>query len=246
MRWQGTFARRFLTTEPTEGSKNETIDITTVDEKPLYANDDPEIQEEIARKRNKSRLTRHDRNVVMGVRPYDKSLEWFHNTVRYKKRMLGRYGLKGNDEPVGFAWPTPEEVEEAQEYERVAFPQSLQERWKMLELEKQRRAEKAEARDAEIMEKLAKMDKWKADLIAKIAKKEAALEAAKLKKERLVEEVRRHFGFKISPHDERFKELLAKKEKEEKKKKKEAKKQARLAKLMSFHEQKINSTKSDE
>lgn len=96
------------------------------------------------------------------------------------------------------------------------------------------------------MEKLAKMNQWKAELTAKIAKKEAALEAARLHKERLVEEVRRHFGFKISPHDERFKEMLAQKEKEEKKKKKEAKKQARLNKLLSSNEQPTDSTKSVE
>lgn len=86
-------------------------------------------------------------------------------------------------------------------------------------------------REAELAEKLAKMNQWTAELNAKIAKKEAELEAARLRKERLVEEVRKHFGFKISLHDERFKEMLAQKEKEEKKKKKEAKKKAKLDRL---------------
>lgn len=100
-----------------------------------------------------------------------------------------------------------------------------------------------------------KMDEWTAQLNAKIAKKEAELEAARLRKERLVEEVRRHFGFKISPHDDRFKEMLVQKEKEEKKKKKEAKKQAQLEKITNMiqkasknesQEQKSDSTKSVE
>ena len=43
----------------------------------------------------------------------------------------------------------------------------------------------------------------------------------------MVEEVRRHFGYKVDPRDERFKELLVQKEKEERKKAKEAKKKAR-------------------
>lgn len=47
--------------------------------------------------------------------------------------MLGRYGLRAIDEPAGLAWPTLEDLEDAQEYERVAFPLSLQERWKKLE-----------------------------------------------------------------------------------------------------------------
>lgn len=42
-----------------------------------------------------------------------------------------------------------------------------------------------------------------------------------------MEEVRRHFGFKIDSRDERFKELLEQKEKEERKKAKEAKKKVR-------------------
>lgn len=101
------------------------------------------------------------------------------------------------------------------------------------------------------------MKKWTTDLETKIAKKEAALEAARLRKERLVEEIRRHFGFKISPNDEKFKEMLAQKEKEERKKKKETKKQARLDKLKNIfqenakdtsksNEQTIESTKSTE
>lgn len=86
-------------------------------------------------------------------------------------------------------------------------------------------------RENQLLEKAMKMGEWRAQLNAKIVKKEAELEAARLRKERLVEEIRRHFGFKISPHDERFKEMLVQKEKEEKKKKKEAKKQARLERI---------------
>jgi hypothetical protein len=38
----------------------------------------------------------------------------------------------------------------------------------------------------------------------------------------MVEEVRRHFGFKLDTRDERFKEMLEQKEKEYKKKQKKA------------------------
>lgn len=80
------------------------------------------------------------------------------------------------------------------------------------------------------------MEKWTAELHERITKKEAALEAAKLRKTRMVEEIRSHFGFKISPHDDRFKEMLVQKEKEEKKKKKEAKKQAKMERLQNYVE----------
>lgn len=48
-----------------------------------------------------------------------------------------------------------------------------------------------------------------------------------MRKERLIEEVRRHFGYTVDPKDDRFKELLEKKEKEQKKAMKEARKKAR-------------------
>lgn len=90
------------------------------------------------------------------------------------------------------------------------------------------------------------MEQWTAELQAKLAKKEAALEAARVRKERLVEEIRRHFGFTISPRDEKFKELLAQKEKEEKKKKKEAKKQAKLEKLNKMVQKNMQATSNEQ
>ena len=75
-------------------------------------------------------------------------------------------------------------------------------------------------------------EKWINELKARLAKKEAQIAEAKERKERLIEEVRRHFGFKVDPRDERFKEMLTQKEKEDKKRKKAAKKQARADKLL--------------
>ncbi|XP_011870394.1 PREDICTED: stress response protein nst1 [Vollenhovia emeryi] len=226
LRPRGAVAGRFLATEP----KDEVVDIAAADEQPVYVSD-PKLEEELDRKRNKSRLSTRDRNILMGVRPYDEPMVWYHRTVRYKRRMLGKYGLSSVDVPAGFAWPTLKNVKDAQEYERVAFPLSLQERWEKLEETKRMKAEQAQAREAELIEKLSKMDQWAAELNAKVNKKKADLEAARLRKERLVEEVRKHFGFKISFNDERFKAMLEQKEKEEKKKKKEAKKKAKMDKF---------------
>ncbi|EZA51716.1 Growth arrest and DNA damage-inducible proteins-interacting protein [Ooceraea biroi] len=222
-RLQGTFAKRLFVTESAE-SRNETVDVTAADEKPEFSETrSRHVQRQIARKQNKSRLEPQHRNIVMGVRPYKSSKDWFHTTVKYKKRMLGRYGLEGNAEPAGFAWPTPEEIEDAKEYERVAYP-----------------------RENTIIEKLGKMEQWTTELQDKIARKEAALEAARLRKERLVEEVRRHFGFKISPNDNKFKEMLAQKEKEEKKKNKEAKKQAKLERFQRMLQKNVKNESNEQ
>lgn len=78
---------------------------------------------------------------------------------------------------------------------------------------------------------MGKLEKWTADLNAKVAKKEEEAREARERKERLIEEVRRHFGYKISPKDERFKELLAQKDKADKKMRKAARKEAKEEKM---------------
>lgn len=47
-----------------------------------------------------------------------------------------------------------------------------------------------------------------------------------------MEEVRRHFGFTVDSRDERFQEMLAKKEKEQRKAMKEAKKLEKQQKML--------------
>lgn len=50
-----------------------------------------------------------------------------------------------------------------------------------------------------VAKNMTKIEQWEKELHAKIYKKEQDMLAAKERKERLVEEVRRHFGFKIDP-----------------------------------------------
>lgn len=101
-------------------------------------------------------------------------------------------------------------------------------------------------REKSILAKLSKMDQWTAELNTKIEKKKIEMENARKRKERLVEEVRRHFGFNISPHDARFKEMIEQKEKEEKKKKKEAKKKAKFDRLTLMVHQEIKGISQEE
>ncbi|KAJ8869483.1 hypothetical protein PR048_028474 [Dryococelus australis] len=189
-------------------------------------------EEEIERKRNKSRLLMQHRNMVHGDVPFAEPKAWFQETVRYKRRLYGRYGEASGVNPA-LAWPTQEELADSLEYERVAYPETLQE---MVDKNKAKKLEEELAlkkRQEDIEQKMLRLEKWKEELNARSAKKLEAAEAAKEKKDRLMEEVRRHFGFKVDPREERFQEMLAQKEKEEKKMAKEAKKKAREAKLLS-------------
>lgn len=70
---------------------------------------------------------------------------------------------------------------------------------------------------------------------------------AKERKDRLIEEVRRHFGYTVDPRDERFKLLLEQREKQQKKVIKEQRRKEKEAKFLAkLKEDKKPENKSEE
>lgn len=188
-------------------------------------------EERIQASRNKSRLRREHRNIVFDQNPYPESYQWFHDTVYYKRKTFGRYGFASGVEPA-ICWPNEQELNETKEYEKIAYPFTIPE---MIQSEKNKRLakdEETQKRQKDMLVKLSKLEGWKRDLEMRIAKKEAEALASRLKREKLIEEVKKHFGYKVDENDEKFKEMLEKKEKEQKKIAKEARKKEREEKLM--------------
>ncbi|KAG5897201.1 hypothetical protein JTB14_022554 [Gonioctena quinquepunctata] len=189
-------------------------------------------EDQIQRIRNKSRLREQDRKILMDKNPYPEPMLWHHGTLKYLRRTYGRYGQVSGINP-SICWPTKEELDDAKEYERIKYPFTIAQ---VVSDTKQKRIEKEErimARQQDIIKKLEKLEGWKKDLYERIAKKENEAKAAKDRKERLIDEVKRHFGYTVDPKDERFKEMLEKKEKEQKKAMKEERKKAKEAKMIS-------------
>lgn len=180
---------------------------------------------------NKSRLLTSHRKMLLEKQPYDEPHSWIHLTEKYQRKMFGRYGMASNVNP-RICFPTPNALEDQRAYNKIAYPYTLQEMIKRNKLEKENKLAAMIKRDEEIGKKIEKLDEWKKELRTKIAKKEADATAAKERKERLIEEVRRHFGFKVDPRDDKFKELLEQKEREDRKKQKEAKRKAKEDKMM--------------
>lgn len=215
------------------------------DEVPIYEKNEAD-EERINRLRNKSRLDIKDQNKLHGRKPYTKSHEWYHDTVKSKRQTLGRYGLKALDVTPGVAWPTESDVEDLKEYERVGYPLSLEESWKLFAETKRVAEEEIRLREKDIDEKLGNMEKWKADLQKKIEQKAAAKNAAILKKEKMMEEIRQHFGINVDPRSYKVKLLIEKKEEEEKKMKITKKKEERKAKQMQYINMQLQSINEDE
>ncbi|XP_027213242.2 large ribosomal subunit protein mL64 [Penaeus vannamei] len=193
----------------------------------------PEIDEAelIERKRNKSRLNpRHYKklNKIPSQLTEDEEQVF---SLSYQRKLYGHYGASSGINPAK-AWPSKEELELAKEWESLAYPHSVQEMISEAKRLKKAEEDKIKKRQADIMQKVTKLEDWKREVREGYKKREREAREAKEKKERLMEEVRQIFGFRIDPKDERFKEALLQKEREEKRAAKEAKKIERQQKMM--------------
>lgn len=180
---------------------------------------------------NKSRLLPQHRKMLMNEPPYDEAQSWIHMTEKYERSMYGKYGSLSKVDP-RICFPTKQDLADRREYEQVAYPLTMQQMMEKTRLDQEAKEQSILKREADIIAKLSKLEQWTTDLKNRIAKKQSDALAAKQKKDRMIEEVRRHFGFNVDPRDERFKELLEKKEKEDKKKQKEAKRKQKEEKVM--------------
>lgn len=206
-------------------------------------NEDVSIEKEhnIEKLRNKSRLSPEHHNILFDKKPFSEPISKHHQTVKYNRRMYGIYGNESGVNP-GIMWPTKVDIETRKEYEKVAYPFTIEEMISAAKKEIEMKETQIQRRHDEVVKKLAKLDIWKKELQEKIAKTEAEALAAKEKRDRLIEEVRRHFGYKVDPRDEKFKEMLVLKEKEQRKAEKKIRVEERerkaIAKLMEKHEPK--------
>lgn len=183
-----------------------------------------EREQEIELLRNKSGLLPQHRRVLQQEKPYDEAESWVHNTVQYQRKLYGRFGaISGVDPRIMF--PSADDLADRAEYERVAYPHTITEMINIVKIEKDEKLSAIRKREADIAKKLGKLNQWTKELNARVAKKEADARDAKEKRERLIDDVRRQFGFRLSPNDPRFIELIAQREEEAKKAKKLARKQ---------------------
>ncbi|XP_071526845.1 large ribosomal subunit protein mL64 isoform X1 [Panulirus ornatus] len=148
-----------------------------------------------------------------------------------QRKLYGEYGAASGIS-ISKLWPSKEELRLNKEWESIAYPHSIHQ---MIELERKKKQEeelRLKERQEDLVNKMAKLEGWKKVVRDRIAKKEKEAQDAKAKKERLIEEVRQIFGFRIDPRDDRFKDALLQKEREEKKASKAAKKLARQQRMI--------------
>lgn len=207
-----------------------------------------EREREIQRMRNKSRLNKTHRNLMFKLPKPEEEYKW-DKTLYFTRRQYAKYGSQTGIDP-RLCFPTPEERADREEYNRVAYPYTIQQ---MVEMNQQVKMEKEAAvieREKKIAQNLSKLDKWMDDLNKRVAQKEQEAKKAKSKREALLEDIRQEFGFKIDFKDPRFQALMEKKELEAKKAKKAEKKKQReeqlIQKLKEQAEETMEKNKKDD
>lgn len=73
------------------------------DEEPVIFDEeitDPEVERQrIDKLRNKSRLLPQHQRMLHGEVPYDAPQSWVHTTLKYQRKVYGKYGAKSNLDP---------------------------------------------------------------------------------------------------------------------------------------------------
>lgn len=202
-------------------STNEEVILVTSNEK-LPEPSDAELQKIC----NKSELRADHFQIYRGEHPQipDDQKPQYMKTLKWQRKLIGTCGFQGQYDP-GICFATKEEIEDLTEYEKVAFNVPLLEIRKK-ELEKLDKIKKERyKREQEITEALAKQEEWRERIRARMVERNEVAEQNKLERARLLEEVRRFFGYTIDPKDEKFQIMLAMKEREAAKEKRKEKKQ---------------------
>jgi len=156
-------------------------------------------------------------------------------SLRWQRRIWAQYGAKSGVNPA-VAWPVKVEWEDKMEYEALAYPDTLQEMVRKSREEQADREKVVRQRMETIEKNMANLEKWKKEITDRKQRKQRELQAQKDKHDQLIEEVREYLGYRVDMKDDRFKEILEKKQLEEKKSAKEAKKKERAAKAIAKYQ----------
>lgn len=199
----------------------------------------PMSEEELMKKRDISRLNPTFRAIVHNQPlPFTpRTTNRFDDSLAMQRHLYGKYGSSIGVNPA-VCFMTKAEMEDFQSYEKTANPENILEvrRRKLEELAEEKRQYRIREEHYEKM--MVTVEQHKQKIRERILSKMAISAAAKKKRDDLLEEVKRHFGYTIDPKDEKFQLMLEQKEKEQKKLQKEMKKKKReehfMAKLASL------------
>lgn len=214
-------------------------EVETLSEVDLYHQQQEEYRkaeemELIQLKRNKSKLSASDRQILKGEAPniglrFEYSRH--HHSQTFKREMLGSYGAKQTGVDPGICWPTDEHLDLAKEWESLYMEKPLIEQIKDVKTGIVKRKEDRIAREKVVDDGLARMENQIKQWRTRVNSRNMQAEKDRLRKEKILAELREEFGYNVNPNDNYMKERIAEKEKAILKAEKEAKKALKKEKL---------------
>jgi hypothetical protein len=236
------FGRKSKESEEKPKESQELIASNVLEESPIVM-----TEEELMKIRDKSRLPQHIKSEISGKDIPEMTYLWQFSRQCVRKR-YATYGRASGLKP-GVMWPSKEEFHYIKAIERTFYPTLNQ----MIAKRKAIREEELrvkQKREKEIMNNLKQLQKWKQEFWQKYHKMHDDIEAEKLKKEKLIQEVREFVGYDLDPKDPRFEEALIKRDEEQKRLLKAARKQEKqritLERLQTLAAEAMEREKDDE
>merc|ERR1719474_1542330 len=187
----------------------------------------------IQSRRNKSRLSASDRQILHGNPPYHGVMFEYnsmHRSKEFKRSMLSKYGKEKTGVEPGIVWPTAKEVQLAIEWEELYQEKPLIDQIKETKRNIEKRKEDRIARELLVEESLNKMDAQVKQWKARVGAKNKLAEAERERREKVLAELKLEFGYNINPEDNYMKERIVEREKVIIKEEREAKKAAKKEK----------------
>jgi len=204
----------------------------------LYQQEVEELEREakaefIQSRRNKSRLSASDRQILHGNPPHHGVMFEYnsmHRSKEFKRSMLSKYGKEKTGVEPGIVWPTAKEVQLAIEWEELYQEKPLIDQIKESKRNIEKRKEDRIARELLVEESLNKMDAQVKQWKARVGAKNKLAEAERERREKVLAELKLEFGYNINPEDNYMKERIVEREKVIIKEEREAKKAAKKEK----------------
>merc|ERR1711887_117607 len=189
----------------------------------------------IQSRRNKSRLSASDRQILHGNPPHHGVMFEYnsmHRSKEFKRSMLSKYGKEKTGVEPGIVWPTEKEVQLAIEWEELYQEKSLIDQINDTKRNIVKRKEDRIARELLVEESLKKMETQVKQWKVRVGAKNKLAETERERREKVLAEPKLEFGYNINPDDNYMKGRIAEREKFLIKEEREAKKAARKEKLV--------------
>jgi len=188
-------------------------------------------KELLEKSRNKSRLEPHVYNRLHGLAQPMSEIEMAVEPLKKLRQKFGREGA-ASGVPLRALWPSRQELELMKEYEQVLYPLPITGMMKKAKDNKDILVQQVIDEQKSMRENMKSLAKWKKEVNEAFWKKKQEALEARQKREKLIEEVTKVLGVRVTPDDPQFKIALAQREDEEKKAARKLKKQAKQQKMM--------------